>query len=130
MSEQVIVDLRFLPYCLLPSVTEGLLSLLTLMCFFIFDKRATHTIIFDLKMMIWFVNMIAWGAYCLRWKTLSSHKSFNSKRFELFDHSEMPVLWALSEILKRNAFKEGSTLENSEHWSVCNVQWVILFHCI
>lgn len=45
-------------------------------------------------------------------KTLSSHMRFNSKRFEAFDHSKMPVMSALSEILKREVFKESSTVEN------------------
>lgn len=102
---------------------------------YIWQKGHKHSenkviFIFDLKLMVWFVNMIAWGVYCLRWKTLSSHKSFNSKRFELFDHSEMPVVFALSEILKTTVFKQSVTRKFPQvklmpFISLC-VQWVIL----
>lgn len=123
---------------LLFSLVLGACNLFELWCVFflyIWQKGHKHSenkviFIFDLKLMVWFVNMIAWGVYCLRWKTLSSHKSFNSKRFELFDHSEMPVVFALSEILKTTVFKQSVTRKFPQvklmpFISLC-VQWVIL----
>lgn len=44
--------------------------------------------------------------------------SFNSKRFKAL----MPVVFALSEILKRDVFKESSSLENLYCSLVCDVQ--------
>lgn len=58
--------------------------------------------------MIWFVNMFAWGRVIV-WgeKLWAAPKSFKSKRFEVFDHSQMPVVFALSETksLLRNSGK-------------------------
>lgn len=36
----------------------------------------------------------------------------SSKGFEVFDHSEMPVVFYSSEILERAAFKESSALQS------------------
>lgn len=109
-------------------------NLFQLWCFFyiyIFDKRATSTV-----RTRWFYFWSAANDLICKYaglrgllfeaKTLSSHMSFNSKRFEAFDHSKMPVVFMLSDILKMDVFKESSTLENLYCSSVCDVQWVIL----
>lgn len=96
MSKHFLVNLTF--SVLFFSFVLTACNLFKLWWFFqVFDKRAINT-----ARMRWFYLLICkydcWrGFYCLRWRTLSSHKSFNSKRFDVFDHSETPAVFALSE---------------------------------
>lgn len=60
--------------------------------------------------------------YCLRWKTLSSPESFKSKRVEVFDHSQVPVVFALSET--------GSLLRNSEKLTLFISLWYSLSYSV
>lgn len=56
-----------------------------------------------------------------RKKNLWGAKNLNSKRVKVFDHSEMPVAFSSSEILKRMIFKESSALKNPQCSSFCDV---------